>query len=169
MHVALGWEYRGHRVHQGPVIYCAFEGQTGIEARVEASRWRILSEHQNPVPFYLQPVTINLVRDHPALIALIRTTFGEVWPVAIVLDTLNRSLHGSKSSDEDMTAYVRAADAIREAFQCSVIVIHHCGIEGTRPRGHTSLTGAADVQLSSNYLYLVQLDLAEIHAVCACR
>jgi hypothetical protein len=148
MHVALGWEYRGHRVHQGPVIYCAFEGQTGIEARVEAWRQRFLSEHQNPVPFYLQPVTINLVRDHPALIALIRTTFGEVWPVAIVLDTLNRSLHGSESSDEDMTAYVRAADAIREAFQCSVIVIHHCGIEGTRPRGHTSLTGAADVQLS---------------------
>src|SRR5215218_3545029 len=38
MHVALGWEYRGRRVHQGPVVYCAFEGQSGIEARVEAFR-----------------------------------------------------------------------------------------------------------------------------------
>jgi hypothetical protein len=26
--------------------------------------------------------------------------------------------------------------------------VHHCGVDGTRPRGHTSLTGAADVQLS---------------------
>jgi hypothetical protein len=47
-----------------------------------------------------------------------------------------------------MTAYVRAADAIREAFNCVVIIVHHCGIDGTRPRGHTSLTGACDAQLS---------------------
>lgn len=65
-----------------------------------------------------------------------------------MLDTLNRSLRGSESSDEDMTAYVRAADAIREAFACAVLVVHHCGIDGTRPRGHTSLTGAVDAQLA---------------------
>src|SRR5262245_39883861 len=35
LHVALGREYRGRRVHQGPVVYCAFEGQKGIEARAE--------------------------------------------------------------------------------------------------------------------------------------
>jgi hypothetical protein len=29
-----------------------------------------------------------------------------------------------------------------------VIIVHHCGIEGTRPRGHTSLTGAVDAQLA---------------------
>jgi RecA-family ATPase len=44
MHVALGWEYRGRRVSPGPVIYCAFEGQTGLEARVEAFRQRHLTE-----------------------------------------------------------------------------------------------------------------------------
>jgi hypothetical protein len=26
MHVALGWEYRGRRVHKGPVVYCCFGG-----------------------------------------------------------------------------------------------------------------------------------------------
>ena len=31
MRVALGWEYRGRRVHQGPVVYCCFEGQSGIQ------------------------------------------------------------------------------------------------------------------------------------------
>jgi hypothetical protein len=45
-----------------------------------------------------------------------------------------------------MAAYIRAADAIREAFDCAVMVVHHCGVDGTRPRGHTSLTGAADAQ-----------------------
>jgi hypothetical protein len=29
-----------------------------------------------------------------------------------------------------------------------VIIIHHCGVSGDRPRGHTSLTGAADTQLA---------------------
>jgi hypothetical protein len=47
-----------------------------------------------------------------------------------------------------MSNYVKAADAIIAAFNCAVIVVHHCGIEGTRPRGHTSLTGAADAQLA---------------------
>ena len=47
-----------------------------------------------------------------------------------------------------MSNYVRAADAIRDAFSCSVIIVHHCGINDTRPRGHTSLTGAADAQLA---------------------
>ena len=38
MHVALGWEYRGRRVRQGAVVYCALEGAHGFRARVEAFR-----------------------------------------------------------------------------------------------------------------------------------
>ena len=60
-------------------------------------------------------------------------------PAAVAIDTLNRSLAGSESSDEDMAAYIRAADAIRDAFNCAVVIVHHCGHEGTRPRGHLSL------------------------------
>lgn len=47
-----------------------------------------------------------------------------------------------------MSRYIHAADAIRDAFQCAVIIVHHCGHEGTRPRGHSSLMGALDVQIS---------------------
>src|SRR5262245_45263318 len=45
MHVALGWQYRERRVQQGAVVYCAFEGQTGIQARVEAFRQKIGRAH----------------------------------------------------------------------------------------------------------------------------
>ena len=41
-----------------------------------------------------------------------------------------------------------AYPAVREAFDCAVLIIHHCGIEGSRPRGHTSLTAAADAQIA---------------------
>jgi hypothetical protein len=82
---------------------------------------------------------------------------------AIVIDTLNRSLHGSESKDEDMGAYVQAADRLREEFGCAVIIIHHCGINGERPRGHTSLTGVVDaqfaVQKDTDGTILVSLEL----------
>ncbi len=40
--------------------------------------------------------------------------------------------------DEDMRADIGAADAIRDAFECAVMVVHHCGVDDTRPRGHTA-------------------------------
>jgi hypothetical protein len=146
MSVVLGESYRGRHVQQGPVVYCAFEGQSGVRQRIEAYRQRHVAEGAEGIPFFLQSVTLDLIKEHSDLIDAIQA--NGVIPVAVVLDTLNRSLNGSESSDEDMGAYVRAADAIRETFNCSVLVVHHCGVNDTRPRGHTSLTGAADAQLS---------------------
>lgn len=68
MHVALGWQYRDRRVQQGAVVYCAFEGQTGIQARVEAFRQTFPIKTDQPVPFYLQPITLDLVAQHTDLI-----------------------------------------------------------------------------------------------------
>jgi hypothetical protein len=101
-----------------------------------------------PVPFYLEPLTLDLVADYAELIAVIGQQLGVTPPVLVVLDTLNRSLRGSENDSKDMSAYISAADAIREAFHCSVVIVHHCGIDGTRPRGSTALTGAVDAQLS---------------------
>jgi hypothetical protein len=165
MHVALGWKYRGRRIQQGSVVYCAFEGQHGFEARVEAFRQRHLPEQPNHIPFYLEPLTLDLVSDQQELIAAVRTQLRGAAPVAVVLDTLNRSIRGSESKDEDMAAYIAAADAIREAFQCVVIIVHHCGINGDRPRGHTSLTGAIDTQLAvkrdASCAVIVEVELAK--------
>jgi hypothetical protein len=96
----------------------------------------------------LVPVVIDLAKDHVELVTAIKSTLCDDNPAAVVLDTLNRSLVGSESSDEDMAAYVKAADSIRAAFDCAVLVVHHCGVNDSRPRGHTSLTGAADAQLA---------------------
>ena len=106
MHVALGREYRGKRVHQGSVVYCCFEGQSGISARIEAFRQRFLPEDAESVPFYLQPAPMDLIKEHADLITAIREL--DSAPVAVVLDTLNRSLTGSENSDEDMGSYIKA-------------------------------------------------------------
>ena len=147
MHIALGWEYRGRRVQQGSVVYLALEGDRGFTYRVEAFRRR---HSVTDAPFYLITNRTDLVYDHKQLIAEITLQLDEPRPALVVIDTLNRSLAGSENSDTDMAAYIRAADVIREVYSCTVAIIHHCGISGNRPRGHTSLTGAADAQLAVN-------------------
>ena len=104
-------------------------------------------DHEAP-DFYLLDAQIDLAADSPAIIGDIRAQVRERAPGCVVLDTLNRSLAGSESNDKDMAFYIRAADAICKAFGCAVIVVHHCGVNDSRPRGHTSLTGAADAQLA---------------------
>jgi hypothetical protein len=148
MHVALGWEYRGRRVKQGCVVYCALEGAQGFRARVEAFRREKLSGETSSPPFHLMASALNLVADQAAFLEALRVQLGEEKPVVVVIDTLNRSLAGSESDDKDMAAYVRAADAIRDAFDCAVVIVHHCGHGGERPRGHSSLIGAVDAQVA---------------------
>jgi hypothetical protein len=54
MHIALGWDYRGHKVQQAPVVYVALEGRHGFPARIEALR-----RHYgvDSAPFYLLTTT----------------------------------------------------------------------------------------------------------------
>ena len=145
MHVALRRTYRGRRVNGGPVAYLAFEGAAGFGARAEA--FRRTHEITGNVPFWLLATNAKLVRDHPALIKSIDGQMDDP-PMVIVLDTLNRSIDGSENKDLDMGAYLAAAETMVQEFDCVVIVVHHCGVDGSRPRGHTSLTGAVDVQIA---------------------
>jgi hypothetical protein len=149
MHIAMGWEYRDRRVIQGNVVYLALEGQVGFDDRVDAFRQQRFEDGVGDVPnFYLIKDRTDLIKDHIELIRCIKLQSTAGNPAVVVIDTANRSLVGSESNDEDMSAYIRAADAIKDEFDCVVIIIHHCGVDGTRPRGHTSLTGAADVQIA---------------------
>lgn len=147
-HIALGQEYRGRRVKQGLAVYVGCEGAFAVPARVEAFRQTKIRGPINPDCFKLILTRLDLVADIDRLIADIVAQIGDRHPAVIVIDTLNRSLTGSESSDEDMGNYVKAADKLRERFGCAVIIVHHCGLDSTRPRGHTSLLGAADAQIA---------------------
>ncbi len=70
MHVALGWEYRGKKVRQGPVVYCALESCYAFKNRIEAFRQERLQENTANVAFYLMAAPLSLVADHGALICL---------------------------------------------------------------------------------------------------
>jgi hypothetical protein len=148
LHIALGWGYRGRRVHQGSVVYLALEGGHGFRNRIEAWRRRHLNGHHGDVPFFLLDVPVDLVADRHKLINAIRAQLGDLVPAAVVIDTLNRALIGDENKSDDMAKFIRAADMVRVAFGCVVIIVHHCGVAKNRPRGHTSLSGADDAQIA---------------------
>jgi RecA-family ATPase len=103
LHIALGWTYRGRHVKQAPVVYIALEGLSGLDARVDAFK-----RHHgiDQAPFFLIKVRVNLIADHKALVADIKAQIGALMPGAVFIDTLNRSLVGSESKDEDMGRYL---------------------------------------------------------------
>jgi hypothetical protein len=147
MHIARAIEYRGRKTQQGCIVYIVLEGKKGFEKRIEAYRQfhRITEE----VPFYTIATGLDLIREHEALISDIKTELGPICPGVIVVDTLNRSLAGSENKPEDMGAYLSAAENVSRAFDdCAVLIAHHCGVEGTRPRGHSSLGGTVECQIS---------------------
>jgi hypothetical protein len=147
MHIAVGRDYRGRRVQRGVVVYCALEGGGGFAARVEAWRKCKLTENDpRHIPFCLLDVPLDLIAECVALVASIRTQVAQ--PSVVFIDTLNRALVGDENSSADMGDLVRAAGAISAAFGCLVVLIHHCGVAGNRPRGHTSLEGADDAQIA---------------------
>ena len=148
VHIALGRPYRDHAVRQGMVVYCALEGGHGYKGRIEAIRRHHSIADDVDVPLYVMPGQVNLIQDAPALVREFREQLGDRRPSVVVLDTLNRSLAGSESSDKDMTLYVKAAEEIRKAFGCVCIIVHHCGYDDTHARGHTSLPAAVDAELS---------------------
>ncbi|HEY1982971.1 MAG TPA: AAA family ATPase [Xanthobacteraceae bacterium] len=145
LHIAMGWEYRGHRVQQASVVYIALEGRHGIPDRFEAMRRHY---DVDSAPLYLMTTALDLAKQADSLIASIQSQLDNTRPGVIVIDTLNRSLVGSESKDEDMARYLAAAGRIEEKFGCLVVIVHHCGIDASRPRGHTSLSGAVEVQIA---------------------
>ena len=46
-----------------------------------------------------------------------------------------------------MARFLAAAEKVAQELSCAVVIVHHCGIDASRPRGHTSLSGAVESQL----------------------
>jgi AAA domain len=152
MHISLGWPYRGRDVERGEVLHISCEAGWALGARKEA--WRLhhiegksaaVIDTIDNASFHLcKETALDLIKDVDAVVDDIFEQFSDRQIRVITIDTLNRSLRGSESRDEDMAAYIRAATLLAEKFQCAICLIHHCGHNEDRPRGHSSLLGAVD-------------------------
>ena len=161
---ATGKDWLGRPVHKGAVVYIAAEGVSGISKR--CLRW---CEHHHvsaPPTFGILPEAFALIQadELRALADSINEQMTEL-PALIVIDTLNRNIGGSESSEDDMGAFIRAAEFLQRAFHSTILIIHHTGWNLERERGHSSLRGAADTMVSVKKLGERLTDGMEISCV----
>jgi hypothetical protein len=123
---------------------------------LQSARKEALARHYgiDDAPLYFITTVLDLAKQAEALARDIEAQLGEVKPGAVFVDTL-----------KDMAAYLAGAAQLEQKFGCLVAIVHHCGIDASRPRGHTSLTGAVEVQLRvervANLQVLVTVEAAK--------
>jgi hypothetical protein len=143
--IALGVDWHGHRVRQGPVIYVYAEGASGIRKRRDA--WKAAIGYNDRIPILFRPSRLN-VADPAQVIAFVEEiTDAGVAPKAIFIDTLARNMSGAENKSEDMKAFVSGCDTLRERLHASVFIAHHTGWEAQRSRGSTELPGSLDTEI----------------------
>lgn len=146
LHVASGRSWWGRKTATGPVLYVVAEGARGTKARYEA--WCEYHDVLRVDDIHWATVPANLLM--PADREALRRIAGEIGPRLTVLDTLARHVPGGdENSSETMSLVVETLEVIkRESGGCAKAV-HHAGKDEDKGgRGHSSLKGALDAELS---------------------
>lgn len=148
--IATGKDFHDHHVKQGPVFYIAGEGHNGFARRAAAwSKENGIS--LKGVPFFKSSRAI-VITDDDSVAELVDTIDAMVQehgePQLIVIDTLARSMGAAdENSTKEMGAAIRAIDECRDAYDCTVLAVHHTGHSNKeRARGSSALLGAVDCE-----------------------
>jgi hypothetical protein len=145
--IGSGTPWQGHTVRSGLVIYISAEGGAGIGKRVLA--WA--AEHKvNPATIEVAWIieAIPITASHEDMQYLFdRIDEIREQPVLVVIDTLARCFEGDENLQEDMGAFIKGVDMIRQTLDTAVLIVHHTRLDGDRERGNTAFRGAADTMI----------------------
>jgi AAA domain len=141
--VAQGRSVFGRRVKPCTVLYVAAEGTAGLAGRLHA----LEAEFGAAPRFFLIAQPVDLLHPFGDLPSLLKAAQA-IKAGLIVLDTLNRMMSGGdENGSEDMGALITNAGKVQAETPAHVAIIHHGSKNpnGSTPRGHSSLIGAADL------------------------
>ena len=144
--IATGTPWHGRDVQQGPVVYLAGEGRSGLIRRIGA--W---AHHHsaNPETLMLSSRAIDLGDNHDQL-PKVRAAIREMPtpPALIVIDTLARHSSAAEASNEEMSKFITNLDALKDEFNATVAIIHHVGKDAEKgARGPSAFKAALDHEL----------------------
>lgn len=142
-HVATGRPWHGRTVRQGLVVYVYAEGGAGLRKRVRAWEQHHGTRMHN-VKFLLRPVQA-MDAEWLDLIELLR----RLRPVLIIIDTQARATVGvDENSATDMGRVIHRLEALREATEACIVLVHHKGLNGDHGRGSSAVKGAMQTELT---------------------
>lgn len=144
--VAAGLPWMTRKVHAGPVLYLAYEGQGGLRKRARALEKKYGKKEP---PLYVISASYNL-REISGRHAL-RDDMAKLpaKPVLVVIDTFARALMGGdENSAQDVGAFNSAVAALIQATGACVMIVHHSGKDKSKgARGSSALLGAIDTDI----------------------
>lgn len=152
IHCAIGRDWHGSSVKQGPVIYVAGEGHGGFARRLAAFQKAHGVTLGGDVPLYFSRQAASLYNAESAqqvTEAIDGIAEATTQPVMIVIDTLARNFGaGDENSTSDMNVFVEHVDRyLRARYGCTVLIVHHTGHSNKeRARGSMALKGALDFE-----------------------
>lgn len=147
-HVAAGKEWQGRKTLQRPVVYVLAEGKGNFRKRVQA--W-IERHGATPENLYILPVAVQargkdkgtVSEQWAELVEMVK----DIRPGLIVLDTQARLTVGMEENNaNEMGVWIHAVEALKEATEACVLVVHHTGRNGGDARGSSALDGAQDAE-----------------------
>jgi hypothetical protein len=145
--IALGQDWRGHKVKQGKVVYVAAEGANGFRNRLRAYS----HQHQldlKTLPLHIIHAAPNLLDKTDALdVAKAILSIGK--PDLVIVDTLAQTMPGgNENGGEDMGKALAHCKGIHRATGALVLLVHHSGKDSSKgARGWSGLRAAADVEM----------------------
>lgn len=145
LHIAAGCSWWGRKTAHGPVLYVVAEGARGTKFRYEAwCEYHDIPEVKD-IHWLTVPANLLMSADRAALYKIVQ----EIHPTFTVLDTLARHMPGGdENSFESMSILVEALDHIKRLSGGTSAAVHHTGYDTTHARGHSSLKGSLDAELS---------------------
>lgn len=162
LHVASGRSWWGRPTRRGPVFYVVAEGARGTSARYKA--WCEYHEVESVPDIHWLTIPANVL--HAEEREALRRIAGEYGPVLTVLDTLARHMPGGdENSFETMSQITETLETLkRESGGCAAGV-HHAGKDEEKgSRGHSSLKGALDAELSLRTKRIDKIMHVEVYA-----
>lgn len=160
MHIARGIDFQGRRTKKAGVVYCAFEGGKGFDARQQAYAQHHGLGPDDDVDMVVLTRRADLFADDTDindLIAEIRHWAGTFSTELglVVLDTWSAATPGAdENAGKDVSRVRQRVMRIVNELNCAVIVVHHKPAGGGRPRGHGSLT--ADFETTIDIDWVIQ-------------
>lgn len=145
--VARGEDWRGKAVKQGPVLYVAAEGASGLRRRLRA----YVQEHEldgAAVPMKVMPGAPDLT-DRKAALEVVELARAAGPFALIVVDTLARAAVGAdENSATEMGVVIDHAIAIGRATGAAVLLVHHSGKDGSKgARGSSAIKAALEAEI----------------------
>lgn len=149
--IVHGLSWHGLRTRDGAVLYVAAEGGAGLAKRLKA--WHV--HHGRPIDrpgLLVVDRAVQLADERTVDLAKLLHLYAAAAdrvPRLIVIDTLARCAIGlDENSAQDMGQLIDAAESLKRASGCCVLLVHHTGKDASRGlRGSSALTGAIDSSL----------------------